>query len=127
MSRVPGETLLRHLMAIVEGGENPEGELRAAVDAFFIRARDAKVEREFLHQLPEEGSLVGALREVENTCRDFSKALEIHLLEWPPRFPPPPDALISAMAGALVSVEFGVATARLNVSKKEEDHGIFSH
>ncbi len=38
---VPGEVLLRALLAVIQGGDNPEPELRAAVDAFCVRARDA--------------------------------------------------------------------------------------
>ncbi len=122
---VPGFVLLRALYAVVKAGDNPEPELRAAVDAFFIRARDAKAERQFLHKLPEEAKrdLEGPLEALEVVCLDFNKALEIYVLEWPPPFPPPPDALIAAMAAAVVSAEFRVACARANIDQKEHDRG----
>lgn len=113
---VPGFVLLRALYAVVKAGDNPEPELRAAVDAFVVHARDAKAEREFLYKLPESanGELVGALEGLEGACRGFYKALEIYVLEWPPAFPPPPDTLMAAVAAAVVSAEFRVACARVN-------------
>ncbi len=65
---VPGSALLRALCNVVKGGDNPEPELRAAVDAFLVRARDAEAERQFLHQQPESanGELVGALEGLKN-------------------------------------------------------------
>lgn len=123
---VPGFVLLRALYAVVKGGHNREPELRLAVNALCIRARDAKAERQFLDKQPEwaKGELVGPLEQLEGVCRDFDKALEIYLLErLPDEFIYPPDTLIAAAAAAVVAGEFRVACARANIDEKEDDHG----
>ena len=126
---LPGEGILRALMDVVQARKNPEPEVRAAVDALGVRARDAKAERQFLHKLPEtvKGALCGPLEAVEDVCRGFGEVLKIYVLEWPPRFPPPPDVLITAMAAAVVSAEFRVACARANIDQKEDDRGNCVH
>ncbi len=128
LKQLPGEDLLRALLAIVEAIGDPESELRAAVDAFYIRGRDAKAERQFLEKMPEQGELVLGLEALENICLDFSESLSIHVLEWPSPFPPPRDSLIAAAAAAVVFSEFRIACGRANVKeRKGEEDGNFRH
>ncbi len=127
MLNVPGEALLRALHDVITAVGDPESEIRAAVDAFCVRWRDAKAESEFLGKRPDQGDLVAALQTLEGACRGFHEALEVYVFEWPSPFPPPPDVLIAAVAAVVVSAEFRVACARANIKRMEEDHGTCVH